>query len=255
MAGLTDSEAGADPYVIAMAADVDGDLDADLLRSCAEAMLVRHPNVRASFFQGNLSRPVAVVPDARRPAVATRRGHRRPRPSALEADERAAGRSIWPRARPSGSCSSRCRNERWRLVVVAHHIVIDGWSLPVFVGELITLYRAPAATVDRAAAGARGRTATTSAGWPGRDPEASRQRWRAHLDGLDGPTLLTPALRAVRPSPACPGAPRSMLDERGHHRAGRAPREPAASRSTRCSRWPGRQCCRRSPTAPTWCSA
>ena len=32
-------------------------------------------------------------------------------------------------------------SEHWRLVVVAHHIVIDGWSLPLFVGELITLYR------------------------------------------------------------------------------------------------------------------
>ena len=62
LAGLTDSEAGADPYFIAMAADVEGDLDAALLKSCAEAMLVRHPNVRVSFFQGNLSRPVAVVP-------------------------------------------------------------------------------------------------------------------------------------------------------------------------------------------------
>lgn len=62
LAGLTDSEAGADPYFIAMAADVAGALDVELLRSCAEAMLDRHPNIRVSFFQGNLSRPVAVVP-------------------------------------------------------------------------------------------------------------------------------------------------------------------------------------------------
>ena len=62
LAGLTDSEAGADPYIIAMAADVSGALDVELLRSCAEAMLERHPNIRVSFFQGTLSRPVAVVP-------------------------------------------------------------------------------------------------------------------------------------------------------------------------------------------------
>ena len=31
---------------------------------------------------------------------------------------------------------------RWRLVIVAHHIAIDGWSLPVFVGELLALYGA-----------------------------------------------------------------------------------------------------------------
>lgn len=49
LAGLTADDGGPDPYVIAMAADVDGALDAGLLRTCAEAMLVRHPNLRASF--------------------------------------------------------------------------------------------------------------------------------------------------------------------------------------------------------------
>ncbi len=27
------------------------------------------------------------------------------------------------------------------MVIVAHHIVIDGWSLPLFVSELLALYR------------------------------------------------------------------------------------------------------------------
>src|SRR5437879_6351594 len=51
----------ADPYVIAMAADVVGPLDVPLLRECAAAMLTRHPNLRASFVHGDLSRPVQVI--------------------------------------------------------------------------------------------------------------------------------------------------------------------------------------------------
>src|SRR5947209_8362609 len=33
-------------------------------------------------------------------------------------------------------------DERWHLVITAHHIVIDGWSLPVFAAEMIALYGA-----------------------------------------------------------------------------------------------------------------
>lgn len=190
LAGLTDSEAGADPYFIAMAADVEGDLDAGLLKSCAEAMLERHPNVRVSFFQGNLSRPVAIVPasfelpwqhivaDAEEAA-------------ALEAEVRS-------RAFDLGNGPSmrfllvQMPQRQWRLVVVAHHIVIDGWSLPVFVSELIGLYRAGG---DLAALPPAPRPYRDYIGWlAGRDPETSKQRWRTHLADLDGPTLLTPAL-------------------------------------------------------------
>ena len=63
MAVLTGNEyADGDPYVIAMAADVTGTLDVRLLRDCAAAMLVRHPNLRASFFRGDLPQPVQVIP-------------------------------------------------------------------------------------------------------------------------------------------------------------------------------------------------
>lgn len=186
LAGLTDS----DPYLIAMAADIDGDLDPTLLKSCAETMLERHPNVRVSFFQGTLSRPVAVVPSAFelpwQHIVATA-----DEAAALEAETRsrafdlAAGPAI-------RFLLVQLPHRRWRLVVVAHHIVIDGWSLPVFVGELIGLYRAGG---DLTALPPAPRPYRDYIGWlAGRDAEVSRQRWRAYLADLDGPTLLTPAL-------------------------------------------------------------
>ena len=190
LAGLTDSEAGADPYIIAMAADVSGALDVELLRSCAEAMLERHPNIRVSFFQGTLSRPVAVVP-----AVFDL-----PWQHVLAADAgEAAAVELQARARPFDLAHgpairfvlAELPDAQWRFVVVAHHIVIDGWSLPVFVSELMALYGAGGDTAVLPPA----RPYRDYIGWlAARDPAASRQRWQTHLADLDGPTMLTPAL-------------------------------------------------------------
>ena len=81
---------------------------------------------------------------------------------------------------------------RWRLVLTAHHIVIDGWSLPVFVNEMMILYRAGG---DLSALPVIPRPYRDYIGWlAGRDPEASQQVWRRHLAGLPGPTLLSAAL-------------------------------------------------------------
>lgn len=209
LAGLTDGDDGADPYVIAMAADVDGALDIELLRSCAEKMLLRHPNLRASFFQGNLSRPVAIVPKAFevpwRHVTAT-------------ADE-AIGIEIAERQRRFDLAKGPVLRflliekpeAQWRLVVMAHHIAIDGWSLPVFVGELIALYRVGG---DVAALPAAPRPYRDYIGWlAGRDPEVGRTRWRTHLAGLSGPTLLSPVLSGREAKPGLPARAEAVLDE------------------------------------------
>jgi len=102
----------------------------------------RHPNLRASFFSRGIARPVQIVPS--RVELPWRRS---PPPNrnieALEADERRCPFDL-ERYRRSGFCSSNCPDARWRLVITAHHIVIDGWSLPVFVTEMMILYRAAA---------------------------------------------------------------------------------------------------------------
>lgn len=209
LAGLTEGDDGADPYVIAMAADIEGVLDTGLLRACAEAMLVRHPNLRASFFQGNLSRPVAVVP------VAVDLPWRQVSASAteavgIEADERSR-RFELGRGPLIRFLLIEQPGPRWRLVVVAHHIAIDGWSLPVFVGELIALYGAKG---DPTALPATPRPYRDYIGWlAARDTDVSRARWRAHLGGLGGPTLLSPALAGREAQPGLPERTEVTLGE------------------------------------------
>jgi mycobactin peptide synthetase MbtF len=209
LAGLTDREDGADPYVIAMAADVEGTLDPEMLRECAEKLLVRHPNLRSSFVQGNLSKPVAVVPSAVelpwRHVVASAADA-----VVLEDEERRRSFDLG-RGPVIRFLLVEKPDRHWRLVVVAHHIVIDGWSLPVFVGELIAMYCAGG---DVDALPQAPRPYRDYIGWlAGRDQEASRVRWRTHLADLTGPTLLSPALSGREATPGLPQRTEVMLDE------------------------------------------
>lgn len=179
-----------DPYLIAMSADIDGPVDADLLRECAAALLVRHPNLRASFVRAN-TRTVQVIPSAvelpwRHLQVGTVN-----EADALESAERARAFNL-AKGPAIRFLLVEMPGNHWRFVVVAHHIVIDGWSLPLFVGELMALY---AAGGDASVLPADPRPYRDYIGWlAARDPESSRTRWREHLAGLDAPTLMAPAL-------------------------------------------------------------
>ncbi|MHA7662947.1 amino acid adenylation domain-containing protein [Mycolicibacterium sp. HS_4_1] len=179
-----------DPYLIAMSADIEGDLNASLLRECAAALLVRHPNLRASFVPAG-SRTVQVIPSAvdlpwrqltaESPDDADNlEAHERRRPFSLEQGPAIRFLLI--------EMPDQC----WRFAVIAHHIVIDGWSLPLFVGELLALYTAGG---DLTVLPAAPRPYRDYIGWlAARDPEVSRRLWQRHLAGLDGPTMLAPAL-------------------------------------------------------------
>jgi mycobactin peptide synthetase MbtF len=208
MAALTDGTDGADPYVIAMSADVTGPLDVRLLRDCAQTMLARHPNLRASFYRGELSRTVQVIPGQVdvpwRHITATA-----DEIEALDADERRRPFDLehGPAIR---FLLIELPDNCWHLMVVAHHIIIDGWSLPLFVGELITLYNSGGDPTVLPAT----RPYRDYIGWlAARDQDASRTLWREHLRGLDGPTLLTPALAGGGHLTELPRRTEVILDE------------------------------------------
>lgn len=179
-----------DPYVIAMTADVTGPLDAALLGDCASAMLVRHPNLRASFWHQDVPRPVQIVPTAVELPWRQERAADDHHAAELEKRERSRAFSL-----DKGPLIRFLLIElprlRWRLVVTAHHIVIDGWSLPVFIAEMLTLYRVG----GNADALPPPRPYRDYIGWLAeRDPQAGESLWRQHLAGLPGPTMLSPAL-------------------------------------------------------------
>ena len=226
LAEFTEGQPADDPYVIGMAADIFGSLDVALLRDCAAKMLIRHPNLRASFFSRGIPRPVQIVPS--RVALPWR-----DLTAATEADIEAA--ELDERRRPFDLerlpairfLLIELPSAHWRLVITAHHIVIDGWSLPVFVAEMMILYRAGG---DLGALPVAPRPYRDYIGWlAGRDQDASQRRSAAR-------TPRAPP-RGCRSGPSCNWTPRPPIGwSRGPARAG--------SRSTPCCRRRGRSSCR-----------
>src|SRR5262249_5690551 len=83
----------------------------------------------------------------------------------------------------------RLSAERHRLVLTNHHIVLDGWSMPVLVQELLALY---AHEADRAAL-PRVTPYRDYLAWIARqDHTAALSAWREALTGLEERTRVSP---------------------------------------------------------------
>lgn len=132
---------GSDPYHIQCVFRMDGPLDADLLRRSVVAAVDRHPNLRAAFVDRGVPHPVQVipvsapldwevvdaVPGAADPAVAAAEFRR---PFDLSAPSPMRFRLL------------RRSATRHELIFTAHHIIIDGWSAPLFFREVMEIYEA-----------------------------------------------------------------------------------------------------------------
>ncbi|MEU9430327.1 condensation domain-containing protein, partial [Streptomyces sp. NPDC048342] len=184
-----------DVYAGQRALALDGPLDAERLRRSWEGLLARHGALRAGFRRRRSGQAVQVVarhaelpwqeadlsglPEAEAEAEAAR----------LSEAELSAGFDV-ARGPLLRLLLIRLGERRHRLVMTTHHIVLDGWSLPVLVDELSTVYRA--------GGDVRALPPIRSYGdylaWLGRqDREAARSAWRAELAGADEPTLVAPA--------------------------------------------------------------
>ncbi len=183
-----------DPYVIQLAADLTGVLDAEKLRSAAQAMLARHPNLRASFRGRRHGSPLQVIPaHAELPwqlsnLDALSEPEQEGELARIAAAER--GRRFDPAQPPLIRMSLvRLAPQRHRLIVTAHHLLMDGWSVPILAKDLFALYAAGGNEEALPAAPPYRRYLE----WLSQqDSDATRQAWTAALDGLDGPTLVAP---------------------------------------------------------------
>jgi len=190
------NDRGVDVYQAQMVLHLDGPLDADLLRRCAQTLLRRHTNLRACFRQRRDGEPIQVIPhDVTLPWQDVDLSDD-PDPADRLADllakdrERRLNLAVPPLLRASLVCLAV---DRWCLVLTSHHIIFDGWSSSILVKELLTLYGAggdpgqlPAVTPYRA-----------YLAWiAARDPAADENAWRPVLSGLAGPCLVAPVDRA-----------------------------------------------------------
>ncbi|MGH3486992.1 MAG: amino acid adenylation domain-containing protein [Actinopolymorphaceae bacterium] len=175
-------------YVIQLLVELSGAVDARRLQSAANSLLRRHASLRAGFHYGVDGTPVQViaatveVPWRETDAAA---------PSDVEQLANEDRRRPFDIATPPLLRTSLLRTDAdtARLVLTVHHLVVDGWSLPILVRELFTLYDDPDGASLAPAAHPRDHL-----GWlAAQDGQAAVAAWQRVLSGVTEPTTLAPA--------------------------------------------------------------
>ncbi|MER5772656.1 condensation domain-containing protein, partial [Streptomyces sp. NPDC001985] len=187
--------ASRDVYVEQLVLDLAGPLDASVLRASWEALLARHASLRAGFRHiAGADRPVQVIAhEVTLPWRHENLSDLDPGTAATEAGRLETAEQIrrFDLAAPPliRVLLLTMGPDRYRMAITLHHIVLDGWSLPILIHELWAAYRAG------------GRTDALPAVTPYRehlawlrrqDRETAREAWRRALAGLDEPTLVAP---------------------------------------------------------------
>ena len=179
---------GDDVYAVQLDITVTGPLDPHRLREAVHTVVTRHPHLVARFCD-RFDEPVQIIPaDPVAPwrYVDLSAGD-------LDLDEQIQGVCAAERAAVCDPADQpafraaliRTAADRHRFVLTNHHIVLDGWSLPILLREIFAGYHG-----QRLAAAVSYRSFVT---WlADQDPGAARAVWREVFAGFDTPTLVGP---------------------------------------------------------------
>ncbi|MDH6219092.1 non-ribosomal peptide synthetase [Streptomyces pseudovenezuelae] len=190
-------EGAQDVYTMQTLVEIEGPLRPELLRTAAEELYARHANLRSAFLHEDLDEPVQVV--LKQVAV----------------DWKEAGASGESEVALLATADATARfdltdppllrltlvdrgDDRRLLILTNHHLLLDGWSIPLLVRELLQLYAAQLAP-GRAAPLPAVRPYRDFLAWlASRDRDASTRAWREALAGAT-PTLLSSATAGLVP--------------------------------------------------------
>ncbi|MGW9302868.1 amino acid adenylation domain-containing protein [Streptomyces cyaneofuscatus] len=199
---LYDSHA-VDVYTAQFVFDLEGPVSAPALHAAVGTLLRRHPNLRAGFLHEDLDEPVqAVAAEVPVPleeldlTVADGTGTAPERLAAFLAADRTRRFDLTTPPLMRFTLVHTGPHQH-RLVMTSHHILLDGWSMPLLVRELFELY---ARGGDDSSLPRVAPYRTYLAWLAQQDREAALDAWRAALDGIEAPTLL-----AGRSTPDVPG--------------------------------------------------
>ncbi|MCM2389956.1 non-ribosomal peptide synthetase, partial [Streptomyces albipurpureus] len=194
-------EEGDDVYTTQFSFLVEGVLDVAVLKASVHTLLRRHANLRAGFLHEGLSQPVQIIPrNIELPWQEIDLRHLDPYQQQhtitdwLHHDQN----QRFDLANPPllRFALLHLDTHRYQLVFTNHHILLDGWSLPILMKELFTLYAQagqetglPPVTPYR-----------NYLAWiAGQDRDTAEAAWHHALDGLNEPTRLTPTNHSRTP--------------------------------------------------------
>ena len=188
-----------DPYQMQFVLHLDGVVDAERMRAAGQALLDRHPNLRVAFGFGTDGDPIQIVParvELPWRAVDLRYLREDERPARLEElladDHREA---FDPAVAPLFRLTLIQMDDRsFELIMTSHHLMFDGWSLPLVMQDLMGLY----GENGNGSALPRAREYRDFLVWLSRQDRALSARvWAEELEGVTEPTVLAPQARTT----------------------------------------------------------
>jgi amino acid adenylation domain-containing protein/non-ribosomal peptide synthase protein (TIGR01720 family) len=183
--------AGSDVYTVQLTIVLEGEVDPVVLRAAGQALLDRHASLRASFWQRDSGEPVQIVhrgvelpwdevdlgglggvgvESELARVLAADRGRR------FDLDRPPLLRFTLIRLGPS----------RFQFILTNHHILLDGWSMPVLLRELFQLYRGAGADSLPLVTPYRDYLQWLTS----QDDVGAEDAWRVALGDLEQPALL-----------------------------------------------------------------
>ncbi|WP_028936965.1 non-ribosomal peptide synthetase [Pseudonocardia spinosispora] len=189
-------ETVADAYLAQPVLTFTGGVDPERLRAALHAVVHRHDSLRAAFLHEGRRDPVAVIAetvevpwdevDLRDANASTTnlRGQRTTEDRWTELRRERSTRFRLDRAPLMRATLARVGEDEHRLLLTNHHLLLDGWSLPLLVTDLLAAY------ADGSLPPAPGQYPRYLDWLARRDHAAAEQAWRTALDGVTGPTLL-----------------------------------------------------------------
>ncbi|HET9164853.1 MAG TPA: condensation domain-containing protein, partial [Candidatus Angelobacter sp.] len=191
---------GEDVYTVQTNLELQGEIFPERLKQAIEALLIRYPNFRVSIYREGLEQPVQVVPAAvelpwREVDLSMMEEEAKSRRCAeIVSAERAKG-FIFSAGPLLRFVLVRLAHERHVLVFTNHHLILDGWSTPVLIGEMLELY----GNGMNADGLPRVRPYTDYLAWlQMQDHTADLAAWKNYLVELESPTIMAPQRQEVK---------------------------------------------------------
>ncbi|WP_371524556.1 amino acid adenylation domain-containing protein [Streptomyces sp. NBC_01283] len=186
--------AAVDVYQMQFTFHLTGEVEPHRMRAAGQALLDRYPNLRTAFVTDSAGDRVQIVRNGIELPWQELDLASLPQPQQEEQRRRflAAEHSTHfdPARAPLVRFSLvKLAADRWDLVLTAHHVLFDGWSVPLLMLDLLRLYRSngDASQLGRAPAYRDFLTWLSH-----QDRTATARAWERELEGVDEPTLLVP---------------------------------------------------------------
>ncbi|QEV16164.1 non-ribosomal peptide synthetase [Streptomyces alboniger] len=192
--------AAVDVYQMQFTFHLTGEVEPHRMRAAGQALLERYPNLRTAFVTDSAGDRVQIVHNGIELPWQELDLALLPTPQQQEQRRRflAAEHSTHfdaARAPLMRFSLIKLAADRWDLVLTAHHVLFDGWSVPLLMLDLLRLYRSHGDDVQLGRAPAYRDFLT----WLShQDRTATARAWQHELKGLEEPTLLVPDADAAQ---------------------------------------------------------